>query len=107
MSHSLNMNVQTTTAEEWRRVWGDFNELADGYAKLFSTISVSSFDLNVSDQDQRPDEELFYDEQTLQKVRNALILAMNKRAIDTLGNGIVDSLINEMQNAGILFRERA
>ena len=52
------------------------------------------------DQFDEPVEKLYHDENTLDKVRNALISS-------GMTGRVADNAINEMQNAGILFRERS
>jgi len=52
------------------------------------------------DQIDEPVEKLYHDENTLDKVRNALISS-------GMTGRVADNAINEMQNAGILFRERS
>lgn len=48
-----------------------------------------------------PNEELYYDDYTLFKARNAM------ETLDGVDRALANDLIRVMQNAGILFRERA
>lgn len=56
-------------------------------------------------------EHLYHDENTLPKVRDAIKKGVRDFIADRLlgrakHDGFIDNVINELQNAGILFRER-
>ena len=136
VTHSVNLTVGVCSENEWTAVWNDLNQLAQNFGRLqLPNVSLSSYILGAEDElvekvhvalhgEDTPaevvelmqygsedpvsvlnvahadaDEDLYYDEDTLHKVARAL----RNAGLDIDG---VTSAIREMQNAGILFRER-
>lgn len=98
MQHSVTLSVTTDHDEEWCGVVSTFSQFLKDKGGLYSAFTISSINL---DQDETPDkEDVWFDEYTLFKVYKALEAAN----VDTYQ--IKDCII-QMQNAGILFRERA
>ena len=98
MDRLVSLSVGTCGAEDYQNTFLDVSELAKGLAPTHTYISVSAQKLGDSDTEDR--EELRHDENTLNKVREAIV-----------GSGFTvktaTELISAIQNAGILFRERA
>ena len=91
----------TPTAEDEEFVFNALNHAAVqiGHDCPDSTLSFSRHSYEEDEFDVEPAEELHHDEDTLDKVRNALIAS-------GMTGKVADNAINEMQNRGILFRER-
>jgi hypothetical protein len=107
MDRLLSLSVGTDGSEDYIRTFQDLSELVKSLGESHDYVNVSACAVNEVDEDSA--EELCYDENTLFKVR----AAVEKAVRDSLGgNGpaIIDSvvanIINEIQNEGILFRER-
>jgi hypothetical protein len=96
IQHLLSLSVKTDNPDQWTDVWENLNRVARELGSEFSSISVSSY---LDDGEPVEDEE-YYDEYTLFKV-----VAVMKRV--GIGDAKAEELINELQNAGILFRERS
>lgn len=96
-SHMLSLTVQTSDKEEWKILWMGFAKLASELeAATSNQVNVSSVLL---DDVEDFGEELRYDDGTLNRVLEALV----RSGITECRAGVA---INEMLNAGILFRER-
>jgi hypothetical protein len=93
----ISLTVGTQEAEEWFRTFQEISELAANLGASHHYVSVSSID--PEEQSEEDYEDLYYDEKTLEKVGRVL-----------LNHGIdlerIPSVLSEMKNAGILFRER-
>lgn len=75
-------------------------ENSDLYEYVTTTsLDSESLDAEVEDEEDMDDEVLYYDEETLVKVR----LALGKAGC---GANRITDCITELQNSGILFRER-
>lgn len=99
MTHLLNLNVRVDDSDNWNGVWHVLNKTAVDLGVKFPSVSVSSQVLEEIDDDRietEPGE--YYDESTLFKVFQALR--------NLLSEDDCKIAIQDMQNAGILFRER-
>jgi hypothetical protein len=92
--HSISISVNVDTAEKWRLVWAKFSYLVQEMEKDYSYVSLSSVLLD----DEEPP--VVENENTMDVVRDALSMG-GWSTIET------DAVVNHLQNAGILFRERA
>lgn len=97
VNRMISLTVGTQEAEEWIRTFQEISELATNLGVAHHYVSVSSSVLD--EQSEEPDENLVYDENTLQKVRTVL------RQYG-MTDELVTDVINEMLNIGLLFRER-
>jgi hypothetical protein len=98
MDRLISLSVGTEGDEAWASTFQDLSELARNLGDAHGYVSVSSSPLG-EDSDDAPEEDLFYDEETLFKVMRVL----RERGLSRVR---VESVINDLQNAGILFRER-
>lgn len=92
--HSISISVNVDTAEKWRLVWAKFSYLIQEMEKDYGYVSLSSVLLD----DEEPP--VVENENTMDVVRDAL--SMSGWSMTE-----IDAVINQLQNAGILFRERA
>lgn len=81
-------------------VWEKFNDLAEQLVGRSEIQNVSVTCVRAGNPD--PDEE-YYDEHTMVKVREALQGVLRSYDLELR---LADPLINEMLNAGIIFREK-
>lgn len=101
--HLVMLSVGTDSPEEHERVFGDFSELHRDLARGYSYTNLTSQAVDETgdedDEDGCDQEHLHHDDHTLDKVRQAF-----------LEHGVspesVEDLINDLHNAGLLFRER-
>lgn len=105
MDRLISLTVGTKEAEEWFRTFQEISELGANLGASHHYVSVSSTDLG---SDKEPDEDdleqTYHDDNTMRKVRVAVGRAV---LVHTDANAdLVTDIINEIQNAGILFRER-
>lgn len=103
----ISLSVGTSGAEDWFRTFQQVSEIATALdkAKDFTYISVSS---TVADDDDEPEcdpQGLYHDDNTLMKVRSALVKVLDLHQVEPSGN-LVTNLIIQMQHEGILFREQ-
>ena len=79
-------------------IWGKFNALAEelGGRSDIHSVSVTAIRAGESDEDEE-----YFDEYTIFKVFDAI-----KNSGPGFTEGMVREIIDNMQNAGILFRER-
>lgn len=97
----ISLTVGTKEAEEWFRTFQEISELAANlgashhYVSVSSSVCAETFETEM----EVGNDDLYYDENTLMKVREAL----GKFLKD---DHQIKDVINEMRNAGILFRER-
>lgn len=94
--------------DEWTATFVEMSQIATDLAKadLLAHVSLTATKL---DENVEPEEELYHDEGTMRLVREAIKNGLGER-VDTNRPFFVDSIItdivSELQNAGILFRER-
>lgn len=98
-THMLSLTVQTSNTDDWNNLWKGFADLAGRIAPYNASVNVHSTLLD-DEELESTHEEVKYDDQTLNKVYEALC----RSGITEARAGVA---INEMLNAGILFRERA
>jgi hypothetical protein len=103
MSHLVSLSVGVNSPEQWDHVHGRFVELQKEWGPDYSGVTVSSY-LTDSEEDGVEEKTEYYDENTLNKVKEALAGVL--RSFDLEHPQLIDSFVNEMLNAGILFRER-
>jgi capsule polysaccharide export protein KpsC/LpsZ len=103
----INLTISTKGAEEWFTTFQEISELAANLGASHDYVSVSSVVPDETSEDV-PDEDLYDDEETLIKVNQAIRRAFLQHGAsdDVVVNQFVIDAISEMQNAGILFRER-
>jgi len=108
----ISLTVGTEGAEEWFRCFQDLSELATNLGAVHHYVNVAS---SVAGEDEEPTcdpEGLYHDEFTVFKVHQTI---MNE--IETVNvpgvilspeekQDLATAIINKLQNAGILFRER-
>lgn len=94
-SHMITLTVGVKDPNDWDYIYDSFGRTARELGPQYPYVSVSSSQTD----DLENIEELYHDDMTLQKVYDALLpcVADSNRAKE---------VINELQNAGILFRER-
>lgn len=101
----VNLAVGTKTDEEYAAAYKLLSDIGGDLALTYSYASVSVFDRDDPDDveitEQCPEEHLHYDENTMNKVHQALC-----DAIPGLSEASAVGIITRFQNAGILFRER-
>lgn len=112
-SRNIGFNVETRHTNEWFQTFNDVTALARRLSEGGQYVSVwaSASDAEVDTDTQEttlPGE--YFDENTLFKVHTALQKIIDIDAASDFYSGakhkLVTDLINEMRNAGILFRER-
>lgn len=101
MTHLITLSVGTEGPDQHKAVFGLMSDIGAEFALDYHYSSITSVD---TDRPNDGDEE-FYDEHTLFKVREAIKNAIEVR-VATAPEAMINDIINEMQNAGILFRER-
>lgn len=107
MERLLSLSVGTDGSEDYVRTFQDLSELAKNLGESHKYVNVSTCVVDEVTEDE--DEELFHDENTLFKVRAAIekgIRAPLAEGGPEVMDSLVTNVINEIQNAGILFRER-
>lgn len=102
MDRLINLGVATEGSEDYFRTFQDISELARNLGESHSYVSVSAS--VVGEEDDVEDvsseaERLHHDENTLRKVYDAIMK-------NGLSRKTAEDVVNNLQNAGILFRER-
>jgi hypothetical protein len=101
----ISLYVGTDDDEGWRQIFQDFSELAHSIGERYHYVGVSSTFAGVDDSEPECDPQgLYYDENTIVKVREAIKEAVETR-VATAPESLITDIITEIQNAGILFRE--
>ncbi len=101
LTHLVSLAVGAKDAEDHARLFQDISELSRNLAEDHDYVSVTSTLVGEDDEEDVEDEDLYHDHNTLVKVREAL-----QRGVTGLTDDMAMDLIGEIQNAGILFRER-
>lgn len=92
----VSLSVGTEGSEDFFQTFQDLSELAANLGQSHKYVSVSA---GAIDEDEPEPEQLYFDENTLFKVSKVLMdLGVSSELAADIVNGI--------QNAGILFRER-
>lgn len=94
----LMLTASIDDADEWSRTWEKFTEWSKEIGERVDAVHVSSHLAGTIGEDEE-----FYNEHTMVKVREALQGVLRSYDLELR---LADPLINEMLNAGILFRER-
>lgn len=96
----VSLNVTVHNRQEWTEAWNALSQVADGIGgeTLLSSREVPPVS-KIEDIRHYPETDLYYDENTVLKV----YLALREMGID---ENKVSEIITEIQNNGILFRER-
>lgn len=105
----ISLTVGTKGAEEWFRTFQDFSELAGNLGSVHHYVNVTSSVVeNDEESDDSSSESLYHDANTLVKVKRAIRNALLKNgcAANTTLDEVVDDIVTETLNEGILFRER-
>jgi len=99
MDRIISLSVGTHGAEDYFSIFQDVSELARNLGEeRYVSVSATMIGDEPGDDEDEVDK-LYYDEDTLMKVRKIL----RERGLSNL---IIDEIINDLLNAGILFRER-
>lgn len=101
MDRLITLGVGTSGTEEWMSTFQDISELARNLGEAHSYVNVTSTFVEEDDDEDYEQERLYHDEDTLLKVVTQI-----NRAVPFLTTKEVTDIVNEIQNAGILFRER-
>lgn len=96
---AINFSVHVDNPDTWNRLWVELSERAGALGKYNPMVSLTSHDLSVDFDPNEEESNEYHDENTLFLVMEALGRA-------GLGHMMVQDAIREMQNAGILFRQR-
>lgn len=102
------LSVGTNGSEDRANVFQDLSELARNLDATHGYVSVSTSRVGEdpdNDVDYCNREHLRHDANTLFKIRIALTTALGSSGVHN--EEVVDNCITELQNAGILFRERS
>jgi hypothetical protein len=109
----INLGITTNGAEEHFRLHQDLSELArQPRAESHEYVTVSTIEITESDEEIKGDPEgLYYDEYTILKVRQAIMNSVAKNLPGVVSSyeeldSVAMEAINELQNEGLLFRER-
>jgi hypothetical protein len=97
MDRLISLTVGTVGDDEYCATMQDVSELAVALGAKHDYVSLSAHAFDAAESDE--DDELYYDDKTLEKVTNVL-------RSHGLSSQLVTDLISDLQNAGILFRER-
>lgn len=100
MDRMITLSVGTCGAEQWMHSFQDLSELAVNLGESHDYVNVVSSVIS-DEREEDAEEYLRHDENTLLKV----ITAINAGVPD-LSSEEVTNIVNQIQNAGILFRER-
>lgn len=97
----VSLSVATTGSEDFFGIFQDLSELARNLGVNHNYVSVTTtlVDDDEDPHDEPAGEDLYYDDNTLEKVREVMMNC-------GLTGDVVIAVINDLQNAGILFRER-
>lgn len=105
MQRMINMSVGVSEAEdEHRHVFAYLADIAGELTQTHEYVSLTSNKLN--EEIEIEEEVLYHDENTLSRVREAIKEALAPYGMGGEGDTSVTDIINELQNAGIFFRER-
>jgi hypothetical protein len=99
MQHMVGLYVRTDGQEDFAKTFQLFSNMALDVGEDHEHVTLSSHQMLDSEPDGYEYEEVRYNEQTMVKVRDAI-------RVEGLKERVVDDIVNRLQNAGILFRER-
>lgn len=99
VKHSVSLTVCAQDFPQRREAFGHLSRLAAEIEDQFEACNVSAYGFEDDGLDRAPGDE-YFDEYTLLKVVHALREA-------GIPDQQAEDAINQMQNAGVLFRERA
>ncbi len=105
-THALALNVHVNTPEDFEFVWSFFSENAKKLGQKLPYVNTESWLIGANEPGV-DEEDLYHDEDTLNKTANAIsktLAAFRKSALRH--DQVAQNIIDEMLNAGILFRER-
>lgn len=97
-THTIVLTLRLPGPDQWALVWSRLNRLLNENFEGVQSFSLSSYDMAVWDDDEAEETGEYHDENTLFTVFQALRRHMSESQA-TLA-------IHDMQNAGILFRQR-
>lgn len=98
-NHLLTLSIKTDNEEEWSGIAAQFAQFLTFEGIQHDQVSISSVNLDPDDSPSSS-EDVWFDEYTLFKV----YMALEAANVDTYQ---IKEAITQMQNAGILFRERS
>lgn len=93
--YSVSLNVMASTQDQRVEAFRTLTDVAVNIEGQYSSVVVSSHSFEL----EQDEDDIYYDEYTLLKVVHALREA-------GISDDQADAAINQMQNRGILFRER-
>jgi hypothetical protein len=97
---NISLNLVTRDGRDWESAFAQLSGLGLGLGETFAQVSVTCVVLSVEPvEEESPVVKEFCSEKTLQKVLTAIMTYVEDESD-------ANDIINEMQNAGILFRER-
>lgn len=99
---SVNLHAQIP-GEDWPKVYGMFSEIATKMGPHYPVVNVSSYKVDESERPSEGDE--YFDEGTYMKARGALSAAIQQNEGRPVSD-IIDGILSEFLNTGILLRER-
>lgn len=110
-THMITLSIGISSEIEWQQTWGQLNDTAKRYGRMNQYVMLSSTMIEQGEDEETPaEDELYVDEDTLFKVRDAIRKcvqrAIGPRMTQRNKDELVNEIINELGNAGILFRER-
>jgi hypothetical protein len=107
----ISLSAVTNGSEEYYRLFQDLSELANNLSAVHEYVTMNATWFSDDEGPQGDPDGLYFDEATMFKVRQAIMDAIAKELrVPVDSYQIMDKLamdiITELQNAGILFRER-
>lgn len=107
MDRLISLGVGTKGDEDFNQTYQDLSELCRSLAVSHDYTNLTAQSVG-DDTEEDESEELYFDETTMFKVRAALmnVLISHYGSNPVANNTVVTDMMNEMQTAGILFRER-
>ena len=118
-THLVSLGVGVDNPEHHQEIFDELTQLGSRVATKYTYVSVSStandVDYEEDDTIETPDEcneeHLYYDGDTMRKVYAAIAHGVYEVIYDEAPSPgrdpRVDAIVNQLQNAGIIFRERA
>jgi hypothetical protein len=93
----VHLSVHTYNDDKWDHAWGRLTKLTHELGEEYLHVSLTTSRLD----DSEIEEGEYFDDQTIIKVVDTI-----KRTMPGLTEGMAREIINDLHNAGILFRER-
>lgn len=100
MDRMITLSVGTVGDEDYVRTFQDFSELAKSLGEVHTFTHLSCSLVGEDDVNVDVNEDLYHDEGTLDKVKQAIQIAKPDILVHE-----IDDIVNQIQNLGVLFRE--